>query len=162
FKAPSAFAQVVDALLRQGNFKASSALLMTWLSEADSVPLEEGDDSFHTLANRWLRDVIESSLPAAERVQLVARFFVHLEANADEMWNVPEWTLSDADEEEDEDETFEAAYEDVSYRDTTDDDEESDVAGGAPGEHFPLEEEGQRLEARLDFLTTVARMWQSA
>jgi hypothetical protein len=163
FKAPSAFAQVVDALLRQGNFKASLALLMTWLSETDSIPLEEGDDSFHTLSHRWLRDVIESSAPVGERMQLVARFFVHLEANADDLWDVPDWTLSDEPAGEDDDEKFEAAYEDVSYQDTTDDDEDSAVAGGGrSSEHFPLEEEGQRLEARLDFLTTVSRLWQAA
>jgi hypothetical protein len=163
FKAPSAFAQVVDALLRQGNHRAASALLMTWLSEAESIPLEEGDDSFHTLAGRWLADVIGSDTPIAERVQSVARFFVHLEANADELWGVPEWTLGDVeDDDEEPDDTFEAAYEDVTYHDTTDDDEESDVAGGGPTEHFPLEDEADRLEEHLDFLTTVSRLWQTA
>src|SRR5262249_8081224 len=39
FRSPQAFAQVVDALLRRREHKAAMALLMTWLSEADEVPL---------------------------------------------------------------------------------------------------------------------------
>ncbi len=167
FRAPSAFAQVVDALLRQGNLRAAMALLTTWLSEAGEIPLEEGEASFHALARRWLREAIESTVPAEERIPLIARFFAHLEANADDLWSVPELNdgsseLWDDDEDEKED-VFEAAYEEMSYRDSTDDGEEGAVAGGGePHEYFSLEDEADRLEGRLEFLATVSRLWQEA
>src|SRR5439155_12879419 len=99
FQAPSAFAQVVDALLRQKDHRSAMGLLMTWLSEAGGMPLEEGDASFHALARRWLRDVTESPAPVAERIPQVVRFLELLEANADELWAVPEWMFApEADE----------------------------------------------------------------
>jgi hypothetical protein len=167
FRAPSAFAQVVDALLRQGNQRAAMALLMTWLSEAGEIPLEEGEASFHALARRWLREAIEAPGSNDERLPLIVRFFSHLEANADDLWSVPE--LADAGDEvwgkgneDDTEDMFEAAYEDMSYRDSTDDGEEGTVAGGEPNAHFSLEEEADNLEDRLDFLATVSRLWQEA
>ena len=63
--------------------------------------------------------------------------------------------------EEREDDLFGAAYEDVTYQDTTDDDEGA-VSDGGPVEEFDLEQEGERLEKRLHFLSTLARLWQIA
>src|SRR5205814_1321057 len=61
------------------------------------------------------------------------------------------------------DETFSAAYEGVTYRDSTDDDNEGAIAEGAPFQgDFPLEQERPRLEKRLAFLSLVARLWQIA
>ena len=57
---------------------------------------------------------------------------------------------------------FGAAYEGVTYQDTTDD-REGPVAGdGAEADEFDLEAEGERLSGRLHFLTTVARLWHVA
>ncbi len=63
--------------------------------------------------------------------------------------------------EEGEEDLFGAAYEDVTYRDTTGNDEGA-VADGGPVEVFDLEQEGERLEKRLHFLSTLARLWQIA
>ncbi|HEX5271763.1 MAG TPA: hypothetical protein VFW33_14800, partial [Gemmataceae bacterium] len=79
-------------------------------------------------------------------------------------WQVPVLELgrpaaADADEEDD---LFGAAYEGVTYRDTTDD-REGPVAGdGEETDEFDLEAEGERLTQRLHFLTTVARLWHVA
>ncbi len=164
FRAPSAFAQVVDALLRRGNQRAAMALLMTWLSEAGEIALEEGEASFHALARRWLHEVIEAPGPALEKTPLVVRWFAHLEANADELWTVPDLNGGGENwsEKEDDEDVFEAAYEDMSYRDSADDGEEGAVAGGESREHFSLEEEADRIESRLDFLATTAKLWQDA
>jgi hypothetical protein len=172
FQAPAAFAQVVDALMRQQDHRPAMGLLMTWLSEAGLMPLEEGEASFHALAKRWLRDVTEApAVPPpsregpvgspADRIPLVLRFLELLEANADEFWGVPEWTFSAEAEEEGED-RFDAAYEGMSFRDSADDGREGALLGGAPDEYFPLEDEAERLEGRLDFLTTVAELWRAA
>ena len=43
FRSPKAFALVVDALLRKGDYRAALALLTNWLGQAEQVPLEDGD-----------------------------------------------------------------------------------------------------------------------
>jgi hypothetical protein len=161
FQSPAAFAQVVDALLHQKEFRAAMALLMTWLSEAATVPLEEGEASFHFLARRWLTEISASSLPPSERIPLKVRFLELTEANADELWGVPEWSLSRGGRKND-DERFESAYEGMTYHDSAEDGGEGSVLGGATPGHFPLEDEAERLEDRLAFLTTVAVLWRNA
>ena len=67
------------------------ALLMTWLSEGETVPLEDPSASFEALCERWVRAVATAEVvPAAARAALVRRFFELLEANADESWLVPD------------------------------------------------------------------------
>src|SRR5207253_699261 len=132
FKSPAAFAQVVDALLRQHDHKSALGLLTAWLSAAGETPLEEGDASFHALARRWLRDVVDAAGPPAERVPLVVKFLELLEANGEDVWGVPEWTLGRPRGETDDEagDRFESAYEDVTFRDSTDDGTEGAVLGG--------------------------------
>ncbi|MAT71961.1 MAG: hypothetical protein CMJ58_20855 [Planctomycetaceae bacterium] len=64
-------------------------------------------------------------------------------------------------EDEEEDELFGAAYEQMVYRDSTDDGIEGDLAeGGYDPLHSEWEYEADRLEQRLDFLNTIARLWK--
>jgi hypothetical protein len=59
------------------------------------------------------------------------------------------------------DELFSAAYEDMIYRDSTDDGREGSlIEEFTDGTEFELEEEAQRLGQRLEFLSTIARMWR--
>jgi hypothetical protein len=181
FRSPKAFALVVDALLRKQDYRAALALLMNWLGQAEQVPLEDGDYSFHTLSLRWMlgllgRQKAEGSrqkeaesllppafcpLPSEEAAGLVRKFFDHLEANADEFWRVPVLEVGSAEADEDaEEDVYGAAYEGVTFRDSADDNEEGAVAdGGGPREEFDLEHEGERLGKRLRFLSTVGRLW---
>jgi len=63
--------------------------------------------------------------------------------------------------EEDADERFSAAYEDMVYRDSTDDGFDADIIDEyTDGTEYELEEEAQRIGQHLDFLTTIARMWR--
>jgi hypothetical protein len=187
FRSAKAFSLVVDLLLRKGDLRASMGLLVSWLGQAEHVPLEEGDHSFTALALRWMLaltaagrdekgDAALFALTEKTRVPffeprdvwpLMRKFFDYLEANAEEYGRVP--TL-DARQPEAEEETaddngglFDAAYEDVTYRDTTADGTQSDLADdGAPAEPFNLEDETEQLERRLRFLSTLARLWQIA
>lgn len=163
FRNPKAFAQVVDALLHKRDLRAALALLMSWLSQAEAVPLEEGQFSFHILARRWLVAVIHADPPAP---QLARKFFDYLEANADDYGEVPRLSIHDGSPAEDADEDdnpYQAAYEGVVYHDSGDDGQEGSVLDDGPalGE-FGLEEEAPRLEKRLRFLATVAQLWQMA
>lgn len=187
FHSPKAFALVVEALLEKSDFRAAMALLMTWLSHADEVPLEDGDFSFHNLALRWmlaLCPVKDQTAPTPGHADLAIKFFDYLEANAEDYWNIPqldfeglgieEGELLDSDEELDEDDDedmdeddeeksiFAAAYEDVTYKDSTDDDVEGDVVDYDPNPNAEIGEEAERLELRLKFHSTLAKLWTVA
>jgi hypothetical protein len=201
FRSPKAFALVVEALLLKNDHRAALGLLASWLSQAEQVPMEDGNHSFHNLALRWMLTLQEAHRTAssplspsrstgvspvvadadtgetpvlrgptdggepttAPHIALVCKFLDYLEANAEEYWEVPSLQgiahTDDDEEEEEEDDPFEAAYEGVTYRDSTAGDEGA-VSDGAPTEVFDLEEEGDRLEKRLRFLSTLARLWQ--
>jgi hypothetical protein len=177
FHSPKAFALVIEALLGQEEFRAAMALLMTWLGQSEQVPLSEGEHSFHTLALRWLMGLYawsgayKDQEVAANVVDLVARFFDHLEANAEDYWHVPRINplgLSDEQAAEmsatddDEESLYGAAYENVTYKDSTDDDVEEEVLDIMPQKDFDLAEEEPRLQKRLSFLATLAQLWNIA
>ena len=67
---------------------------------------------------------------------------------------------SRADEEEED--LYGAAYEDVTYQDSTDDDEGAVSDGGGRRRSSTWKRESERLEKRLRFLSTLARLWQIA
>jgi hypothetical protein len=186
FRSSKAFALVVDTLLRKADYRSALGLLCSWLGQAEQTPLEDNVWSFHTLALRWMLAVakpssesqvlsaetqnLECGTPSAElRVQnleqrrdLIIKFFDYLEANAEDYWQVPELELPGPSLiEEKEEDLFGAAYENVTYQDTTGD-EEGAVADGGLIEEFDLEPEAERLEKRLHFLSTLARLWQIA
>lgn len=183
FRSPKAFALVVDALLRQGDYRAGMALMMNWLGQAEQVPLEDGEHSFHTLALRWMLGVTASGgreppdaathrdrlphqgadVPRSPAWPLVVKFFDHLEANAEDYWQVPslgpEQLPMPRPAGDEADDLYSAAYEDVTYRDSADDNEAGAVADGGPRQEFHLEAEGEGLARRLRFLATLARLW---
>ena len=75
------------------------------------------------------------------------------------------------DDEEDDEESaeddrgglFSAAYDEVTYRDTTDDGFEGEILdGGQPITDFELTAETERIGERLAFLGTLARLWKRA
>lgn len=157
FKTPSAFARVVAALLDRDDLPASMSLLMTWLSLAPEVPLGEEDQSFTALSQRWMAAALSRS---ADRERIIARFFELLEANADDYWFVPD--LEHAAQprgRDDGEETFEAAYEGVTFRDSADDGTDGALVGGdLDREPFSLDEQGNHLRERLSFLGGVAEL----
>jgi hypothetical protein len=169
FRTGKAFASVVDALLRKNDYKAAMALLINWLSQSDQVALEDSEHSFHVLALRWMlgvgRMASQGVLDASAVRDLVRKFIDYLEANAEEYWQVPrlegpELLPEPSPAGEDADALFDAAYEDVVYKDSTDDGNEGEVLGFEPRQpEFELEQESDRLEARLHFLSTVARLF---
>jgi hypothetical protein len=71
----------------------------------------------------------------------------------------------DFDDEEDEEDggLFGAAYDEFTYRDTTDDGVEGDIVDdGVEPLNTEWEFEAERVEQRLSFLNTVARLWKHA
>lgn len=180
FQSPKAYALLVETLLEQRDLVASMALLMHWLSQAVHIRLAEGRYSFHDLAVRWLVDLWRKPtgrkragpVAGASRWTLTRKFFEHLEANAEDFWQVPQLEVkaqpaangpAQAEQEPNEEAggLYGAAYEDVTYRDTTDDGFDADMLeGGPPVSDFELAAEAERIGDRLALLTTVARLWK--
>jgi hypothetical protein len=106
---------------------------------------------------------------------MARKFLDYVEANAEQLLSAPTLELgpmptdpaeAEPSEEataEEADDLFSAAYENMIYRDTTDDGFEGEIldAGGQPTD-FELLNEAERLNAHLAFLTTVARLWKLA
>jgi hypothetical protein len=169
FQTAKAFALVIEALLQRDDLRASMALLMTWLDQAERVPLEDGDYSFYQWAFRWLVQALRgpASLSSSQPVPdwtLVRKFFDYLEANANELWHPPELASAPdrgSVEEDSSQGPYGSAYEGVTYRDSADDGQEGAVAEPtAPvSADFPLEADQQELGTRLRFLALVARLW---
>ena len=186
FDSPQAYALVIEALLDRGDFVASMALLAHWIGFIDRMDLEHGDGSFQHLAQRWLIELCRShhpsdgdeARPAAEIWKMVCRFFDHLEANAEEFWTPPRFEmgalppsnsgdapfaggLPDNDDEDDES-LFGAAYEEMVYRDSTDDGVEGDIFDNQSTASDDLEFESKRIVHRLALLESIARLWSLA
>ncbi|MCM2374145.1 hypothetical protein [Aporhodopirellula aestuarii] len=187
FDSPRAYMLVISALLERKDFVPAQALLIHWLGQADRVGLRSGASSLPRLAERWLlqlrahmRDVPSELWPR------VNRFFDYLEANAESFWSAPRFEVGDGsmtnhsaddweqelatatddlfspgDEDESEEGLFDAAYEGMIYRDTTDDGNEGAIfdTSGESESVDELETEVKRLGDRLDFLQALARMW---
>lgn len=183
FDSPKAYALVVGALLERDDYVASMALAMHWLERAEQIGLEQGDTSFFDVTERWmsgLRRQIQSG--AAEGPQawpLACKFLDYLEANGEEYWRPPTFGLGaapgsrnrqdrdfeDGVDEEDgdlDDALYEAAYDGMVYRDSTDDGIDSQLADSGPPSDDELMGESRRLGLRLSFISSVARLWQLA
>ena len=188
FDSPKAYALVIDALMQRSDFKTSTALLVHWLSQADAIPLQQGDSSFHQLVFRWIteqRELLSNSSDVNEPETIwkrIRKFYDFVEANAEHYWEVPQFQLNRGggidprgvetqqildeiyDEEEDsgEDELFRAAYEDVVYHDTTDDGMDGSIFDASLSSDDALEAEVDRVLDRLEFQATIANYWQVA
>jgi hypothetical protein len=176
FTSPKAFALLTEALMERKDAVASMALLVAWLNRSAEIPLLENDYSFYGLASQWMEDLWRADAATGEtsgeqRWPLARKFLDYLEANAEEYWQPPRLELGEAalaahdeddfEQEEPEDDTFSAAYENVIYRDSTDDGFESDMLeGGDLATDFELAAEAERISDRLQFLSTIARLWK--
>jgi len=181
FSSPKAYALVVEALLQQRDPIAAMALLIQWLSQAEHIPLIEESYAFHDLALNWMEDLwqtdgeaAEDAMPRQQRWALSRKFLDFLEANAEDYWRAPRFELGNArpgaaehsdqpkaDEQED---LFSAAYEEVTYRDSTADGFEGETrdGGGDATTDFELVLEADRIITRLSFLTMLAQLWRLA
>ena len=189
FGSPQAYSLVIEALFDQSDYIATMGLLMHWLCESDRVHLEQGESSFHRLAERWIVEVCQiPSLPEAPDDRLsdgrgitveqwgrIRKFFDFMEANADDYWRVPEFELrtttapdSPTDnpladliqDEEDDEGIYNAAYEGMVFRDSADDGVEGEIVEGGSADADEISVEAERLVDRLAFLNTRARLWR--
>ncbi len=174
FDSPKAYAMVIDSLLERGDFVASMALLMSWLSRADAIGLEHGDASFHELVQRWVTATTatceESPEVALKAWDSARKFLDYLEANAEGLWNVPQFelgsgkrssqTASRTDDDDDDQDRYGSAYEGMVYRDSTDDGVDGAIFESNDDTHDELQHQSKQVADRLAFLATVAGLWK--
>ena len=114
--------------------------------------------------------------------QLVAKFFDYLEANSSDYWHAPELTHEpysgvshfdesiddeegdaiEADDGDDDQELFAAAYDGVVYQDSSDDGVEGSIFDGAQEDDRHFDTEAERLASRLLFLYRLAGLWKTS
>jgi hypothetical protein len=196
FDSPKAYALVIEALLERGDYVATMALLVHWLGQADRIGLERADASFHDLVLRWFGEMTapreqpsgfgvqgpgaggqgpvasgqEAALARWDRARKSLDF---IEANAEQLWNVPSFQLGNgngagqpraaSDAPHDDDDSagrFDSAYEGMVFRDSTDDGVEGSIFETDESSHDELVGESKRVADRLEFLTTIANLWQ--
>jgi hypothetical protein len=189
FESPQAYARVVEVLLDKNDRTAAVALLMHWLSEAETVGLDDSRYQFQSLTARWLNAALgrtysghagaarQAEEPLDQRQ--IFKFFDFLEANAGEYWEVPGGDVNstaaghsehrhpqdaEGDGIEDDQDTFSAAYENMVYRDSTADGIDADMLEGAGptfGTDSELAREHQKFFSRLGFLSMLAGLWKT-
>ena len=185
FDSPKAYALVIDALMQRNDYKTSMALLVHWLSQVEFILLQQGDSSFHNLVYRWITEQKElinapdsEQSPSPEDIWTrIRKFYDFIEANAEHFWEVPKFDTNRsylspegnheaglADEEpfeepDDNDNLFDAAYEKVTYRDTSDDGMDGEIYDDSLSTDDALEIEVERVLDRLEFLGTIAGYW---
>jgi hypothetical protein len=183
FQWPQAYGLAIEALLRRDDYGTSMALLVHWLSQADKVGLQRADSSFFQLMTAWLdrqRAIAMADIADAAVIDTVwgriRKFYDYLEANAEDYWSVPDFHLGSpagvhrppepaAEPLEDPDDAqhlYEAAYEGVVYRDTTDDGIDGSLEQPDQASDESLADEAQRLAERLEFIESVADFWRTA
>ncbi|PHS10141.1 MAG: hypothetical protein COA78_11595 [Blastopirellula sp.] len=199
FDSPKAYAMVIEALLERRDFVASMALLIHWIERADEIDLQQGESSFFFLIQEWVRHLrnddqnsvdheAESDgdstkptsngpLPPDERSKAITKFLDYLEANAGELWTVPNWFSTPAESKtpsteleelfhpespEGEEDIYGAAYEDVTYADSTDDGVDGSIFEEGSDTEEELQAESKRVNGRLAFLDCLAKLWQVA
>ena len=200
FDSPKAYTLVIDSLIQRKDYSTAMALLIHWLSQANVIGLQQADSSFHNLAFRWVVEQkklllangsshedgtsTDANPESPEAIwNRIAKFYDFVEANADQYWDVPDFTLDrqvpsssstedfdtendkqalGGDDEEEETSLFSAAYENVTFSDSADDGNEGEIYDTRGSSDEALEAEADRVMDRLEFLGTVASYWRIA
>ncbi|MCZ6644147.1 MAG: hypothetical protein O7F71_21440, partial [Gammaproteobacteria bacterium] len=181
FDSCRAYWLVVNTLLAREDKVAALGLLMHWLSQADRIPLEHCETSFFQVSLQWLgaalKETGDSKTEQGTGWRRIRRYFDYLEANAGDYWHVPQFSpkgepaspegqplsteeeLENEDEEQDE-QLFSAAYENVVYRDSTDDGMEGSVFDFDTHNEDYLQQTSRPIVDRLAFLEQLASIWK--
>ncbi len=116
---------------------------------------------------------LQAGASSQQRWALARKFLDYLEANAEELWEVPRFELGGDQNaarggDDEDDGIYSAAYEGVTFRGSTEDDIEGDMLEGEGGDtggqptDFELVGEAERIVGRLTFLATLAQLWKLA
>ncbi len=182
FDSAKAYSLVIDALMERDDTKTPMALMIRWLSNAERLGLADGENSIHDFVDRWIVEQtkrLSNDCGWQQKNDIwkqIRKFYDFIEANAEEYWEVPVFELievpSDLDvealsedddvqvDDDDDNGLYRAAYEEMSYQDSTNDGIEGEVYETENFTEEQLEDEVNRVTERLEFLATVANFWK--
>lgn len=146
-----------------------------WLLKVRSL-WNRGQTAVENIEPSQTREEQESDPPHQSIWNQVRRLFDYFEANAEEFWSAPLFQLGDSaikqpprdwerelHEADESDDLYSAAYEDVTYHDTTDDGNDGAIfETGDNTSQDALEAESKRLTEHLSFMQSLAKMWAIA
>ena len=186
FDSPQAYALVINTLLEQNNYETSMSLLIHWVSQHERIPFEHGRISFYEYVRRWMLGWLnyEPNPESSDSKQqtkwyLFKKFFDYIEANAGEYWDSPTFSQSFSDnfskaseapeqdnfseplDDEEPEDLFQAAYEDVVYHDSTDDGVDGEVFDSGSSETDQFSSDALNLSRHTGFLLGLSQMWQT-
>ncbi len=179
FNSPRAYILAIQCLVERHDFVTSMALLIHWLSQSDQLPLRQGAVSFQDLFSIWIgrqRSMLDERATQDEAVEIwkrVCKFCDFMEANAGDHWQAPTFELEnrhprhtpaddmidDGSLPADDDNPYRAAYEDMVYRETTDDGFDGSVFDESDHSDDELQLEMERVTDRLEFIEALANYW---
>ncbi|MGI9516615.1 MAG: hypothetical protein ACR2NP_06210 [Pirellulaceae bacterium] len=183
FTSPRAYILAISCLIDRQDFVTSMALLIHWLNQSETMPLQQTTGSFQSLVLEWISR--QRALVAAEPSSgfyletwgHIRKFCDYIEANAGDFWNVPKFGLDTANGnatengadglptatmDDDGDNLYRAAYEDMVFRESADDGFEGSVFDTGNRSEESIQAEFQRIADRLEFLQALAEYWLEA
>lgn len=179
FMSSRAYILAISSLIERDDFVTSMALLIHWLTQSETIPLQQSSGSFQALVAEWIarqRDQVARD-PTSEKYQTtwsrIRKFCDFVEANAGDFWKVPRFgkgsqnDSGDPDggleneiiEPNDDDDLYRAAYEGMVFRESTNDGIDGSIYD--PGVHSDesIQAEMHRIVDRLEFLQALAEYW---
>ena len=181
FMSARAYILAINSLIDRNDFVTSMVLLIHWLTQSESIPLQQSSGSFQLLVSDWIArqrlQLNDSRDPQAytETWQRIRKFCDFVEANAGEFWKVPgfgPWTngavgnhdeqnelLGDGQIADDGEDLYRAAYEDMVYRESTNDGIDGSIYDPSIHSDESIEAELHRIIDRLEFLQALAEYW---
>ena len=179
FMSARAYILAISSLIQREDFVTSMALLIHWLTQSQNIPLQQSSGSFQILVGEWIarqRDAMARQ-PSAERYQetwrRIRKFCDYVEANAGEFWEVPRFgadrdhdatadaaaSIADDPTHDGSDDLYRAAYEDMVYRESTNDGVEGSIYDPSVHSDESIQAEMHRIMDRLEFLQALAEYW---
>jgi len=181
FLSARAYILAITSLIERDDYVTSMALLIHWLTQSETIPLQQNSGSFQLLVADWIarqRDQVTRQ-PDLDRYletwSRIRKFCDYVEANAGEFWTVPHFGPgSDSTPEmdangdlqtnldDDGDDLYRAAYEDMVYRESTDDGIDGSIYDPSLHSDESFQAEMHRIVDRLEFLQALAEYWTEA
>lgn len=172
----------ISSLIERNDFVTSMALLIHWLTQSESIPLQQSSGSFQLLVGEWTakqRELLKqepTQVRFEETWQRIRKFCDYVEANAGEFWRVPEFGHSESSDDsdlsgsemlngaepDDEEDLYRAAYEDMVYRESTNDGVDGSIYDPSVDSEESIQAEMHRIMDRLEFLHALAEYWVEA
>ena len=181
FVSPRTYILAIHSLIERDDYVTSMALLIHWLTQSETIPLQQSSGSFQALVADWLSRQHSrlNDSPSAEAYhetwKRVQKFCDYVEANAGDFWNVPVFRLKSNDSSggneelldtaphpDDNEDLYHAAYENMVFRESVGDREDGGIFDSGQHSEESIQAEMHRIAVRIEFLHALSDYWVAA